>query len=230
MLKALVFLTVLYVYSYRWVHFSSAVLFCQPHQRLFTHSLNLIIIYLSVCHYALNLIIIYLSVCHYETGVLPTTKTQMFCVVLLKSKTRMFCVVLLKSMFFWTFRVSGSQPCNPIIVPSGKPGQQHIYTTPLLWQDLTCDWFPNNSGVRNQRQSSKCFGGCKDYNNLTWACRASIYVASTSLLHCFSSSKKMWVRSEIPLGLVQLSPNAHQPCNEWRKTAGRSVCNSQCWS
>ena len=75
-------------------------------------------------------------------------------------------------------------------------------------------------------KSSKCFGGCKDYNNLTWACRASIYVASTSLLHCFSSSKNTWVRSEIPPGLVQLSPNAHQPCNGWRTTAGCSVCNS----
>ena len=27
------------VWSYRWVHFSRTVLFCQPHQHLFTHSL-----------------------------------------------------------------------------------------------------------------------------------------------------------------------------------------------
>ena len=39
--KALVFLTVLYVSSYRWGHFSRAVLFCQLHQLLFTHSLAL---------------------------------------------------------------------------------------------------------------------------------------------------------------------------------------------
>ena len=38
--KALVFLIVLYVSSYRWVYFSRAALFCQPHQRLFTHSYN----------------------------------------------------------------------------------------------------------------------------------------------------------------------------------------------
>ena len=31
-------LTVLCVSSYMWVHFSGAVLFCQPHQQLFTHS------------------------------------------------------------------------------------------------------------------------------------------------------------------------------------------------
>ena len=36
--KALVFLIVLYVSSYRWVPFSRAVLCCQPHQQLFTHS------------------------------------------------------------------------------------------------------------------------------------------------------------------------------------------------
>ena len=36
--KALVFLTVLYVSSYSWVHFSRVVIFCQPHQQLFTHS------------------------------------------------------------------------------------------------------------------------------------------------------------------------------------------------
>ena len=34
------FLIVLYVSSYRWVHFSRAVLFCQPHQHLFTHCLG----------------------------------------------------------------------------------------------------------------------------------------------------------------------------------------------
>ena len=34
--KALVFLIALYVSSYRWVHFSRAVLFCQPHQQLFS--------------------------------------------------------------------------------------------------------------------------------------------------------------------------------------------------
>ena len=38
--KALVSLIVLYVSSYRWVHLSRAVLFCQPHQQLFTHSLH----------------------------------------------------------------------------------------------------------------------------------------------------------------------------------------------
>ena len=32
--KALVFLIVLYVSLYRWVHFSRAVLFCQPHQQV----------------------------------------------------------------------------------------------------------------------------------------------------------------------------------------------------
>ena len=32
------FLSVLYVSLYRWVHFSKTVLFCQPHQQLFTHS------------------------------------------------------------------------------------------------------------------------------------------------------------------------------------------------
>ena len=37
MLKALVFLIVPYVSSGRWVHFSRAVLICQPHQHLFTH-------------------------------------------------------------------------------------------------------------------------------------------------------------------------------------------------
>ena len=36
--KALVFLIVLYVSSYRWVQFSRAVPFRQPHQQLFTHS------------------------------------------------------------------------------------------------------------------------------------------------------------------------------------------------
>ena len=36
--KALVFLIVLYVLSYRWVLFSRAVPFRQPHQQLFTHS------------------------------------------------------------------------------------------------------------------------------------------------------------------------------------------------
>jgi len=35
--KELVFLIVLYVSSNRWVHFSGAVLFCQPHQQLLTH-------------------------------------------------------------------------------------------------------------------------------------------------------------------------------------------------
>ena len=34
------FFIVLYVSSYRWVHFSRAVLFCQPHRQLFTHSLD----------------------------------------------------------------------------------------------------------------------------------------------------------------------------------------------
>ena len=38
--KALVVLIVLYVSSCRWVHFSRAVLFCQPHQQLF-HSVLL---------------------------------------------------------------------------------------------------------------------------------------------------------------------------------------------
>ena len=37
--KTLVFLIVLYVSSYRSVHFSRPVLFCEPHQQLFTHSL-----------------------------------------------------------------------------------------------------------------------------------------------------------------------------------------------
>ena len=36
--KALVFVIVLYVSSYGWVHFSWAVQFCQPHQQLFIHS------------------------------------------------------------------------------------------------------------------------------------------------------------------------------------------------
>ena len=35
------FLIVLYVSLYRWAHFSRAVLCCQPHQQLFTHSLLL---------------------------------------------------------------------------------------------------------------------------------------------------------------------------------------------
>ena len=38
--KALVNLIVLYVLSYRWVHFSRAVLYCQPHQKLFAYSLK----------------------------------------------------------------------------------------------------------------------------------------------------------------------------------------------
>ena len=39
-LKVLVFLIIPCVSSYRLVHFSRAVLFCQPHQQLFTHSLR----------------------------------------------------------------------------------------------------------------------------------------------------------------------------------------------
>ena len=39
--KALAFLTVLYVPSYRRAHFSRAVLFCHPRQQLLTHSLTL---------------------------------------------------------------------------------------------------------------------------------------------------------------------------------------------
>ena len=53
MLKAVVFLIVLYVSSYRRVHFSRAVLFCQPHQHLFTDSLHLcfvIIMWILVEH------------------------------------------------------------------------------------------------------------------------------------------------------------------------------------
>jgi len=38
--KAIVFWMVPYVSSYRWVHFSRVVLFCQSHQQLFTHSLE----------------------------------------------------------------------------------------------------------------------------------------------------------------------------------------------
>ena len=41
MSEALVSIIVLYVPSDRWVHFPRAVLFCQPHQQLFTHSLDL---------------------------------------------------------------------------------------------------------------------------------------------------------------------------------------------
>ena len=40
-MRALVFLIVPHVWSYRWVHFSRAVLVCQPHQQLFTHSKQL---------------------------------------------------------------------------------------------------------------------------------------------------------------------------------------------
>ena len=36
----MIILIVLYVSSYRWVHFCRAVLFCQPNQQLFTHSLD----------------------------------------------------------------------------------------------------------------------------------------------------------------------------------------------
>ena len=38
--EALVFFIVLYVSSYRWVNISRAVLFCQLHKQLFTHSLD----------------------------------------------------------------------------------------------------------------------------------------------------------------------------------------------
>ena len=41
MSEALVSIIVLYVPSDRWVHFPRAVLLCQPHQQLFTHSLDL---------------------------------------------------------------------------------------------------------------------------------------------------------------------------------------------
>ena len=46
MSKALVFLTVPCVSLYRWVHFSRAVLFCQPHQQLFPHSSDLVQLYI----------------------------------------------------------------------------------------------------------------------------------------------------------------------------------------
>ena len=46
--KTLVFLIVLYVSSHRWVHFSRAVLFCHPHQQLFTHWCSLFTPLLSV--------------------------------------------------------------------------------------------------------------------------------------------------------------------------------------
>ena len=44
------FILFLYVSSYRWVHFSAAALFCQPHQKVFTHSftgLNSVRVYIE---------------------------------------------------------------------------------------------------------------------------------------------------------------------------------------
>ena len=45
----------LYVSSYRWVHFSGAVLFCQPHQQLVTHSKQISRSYIYIYNFCIAL-------------------------------------------------------------------------------------------------------------------------------------------------------------------------------